>query len=153
MALLWRRRARGQSGAAAVEFALVVVPLTTVLFGLIQYGFFFWAYQGGNDAARSIARSVAVGGDATCADFTADATSQVNSLAGSLVSATRTYHKASANLQVGDTVTISVVFQSQNMSLPFVPLPNGGQVSATATVRVENIVKASPSDPDPADCS
>ena len=56
-----RARARaGEHGAVAVEFALVLPFLLVIVFGSIQYGFYFWADQGGSDAARKAARLAAV---------------------------------------------------------------------------------------------
>ena len=50
------RRERGDSGAAAVEFALVVPVLLMILFGIMDYGLFFSnslsVKQGGREAAR-----------------------------------------------------------------------------------------------------
>ena len=44
-------RSRSEDGASAVEFALVMVPLLTLVFGILQYGLYFWSMQGGADTA------------------------------------------------------------------------------------------------------
>ena len=62
-------RSRRDDGASAVEFALVMVPLLTLFFGILQYGLYFWSMQGGADAARRAARTAAVGTTAGCTDF------------------------------------------------------------------------------------
>jgi len=49
-------RFKGEKGASAVEFALIVSLLFVVLFGIIQFGIAFNRYQGLNAAAREGAR-------------------------------------------------------------------------------------------------
>ena len=55
-----QRRRGDERGAAAVEFALVGVLLFTLLFGILQFGMWFWAWQAGGHAAREAARVAAV---------------------------------------------------------------------------------------------
>ena len=47
---------RDDRGAAAVEFALVAMPLLLILFGIIQYGFLFYQIQGSAAASKEAAR-------------------------------------------------------------------------------------------------
>lgn len=56
-----RRNANPDSGAAAVEFALVSLLLLPILLGIISFGLFFWGYQAAEHAAREGARLAAVG--------------------------------------------------------------------------------------------
>src|SRR3954447_5442273 len=89
------RRTRSDRGAAAVEFALVLVPLLVVLFGSIQYGLYFWAYQGGSDISRSAARLAAVGKPADCATFRSTVRNQIGGMGDkSTATVTRTYTQA-----------------------------------------------------------
>lgn len=55
-----RRTRRGEGGAAAVEFALVVPFLLLILFGIISYGFMLSVRQGMSQAAAEGARAAAV---------------------------------------------------------------------------------------------
>ena len=56
------RKRRGDEGrAAAVEFALVMPILLILVFGIVQYGFYFYAMQAGSSAVGDAARRVAVG--------------------------------------------------------------------------------------------
>jgi Flp pilus assembly protein TadG len=56
-----RRKLRGEDGAAAVEFALIVGVLAILVFGLLEYGLAFWQVQNLRAAAREGARAAAVG--------------------------------------------------------------------------------------------
>lgn len=135
---------RRDDGAVAVEFALIAPLLLLLVFGLIQYGFYFWSMQGGSSAAREAARRAAVGQPATCAEFrdyvkdrigvtgekdSADITRSYTDVAGNAV--------APADVSVGDVVTVSVTFNSYDMNIPFVPFIDDGVVSQTADSRVE----------------
>jgi len=57
----WHRRAKGQKGAAAVEFAVVLPLLVTLLFGIIEMGFVFNRWITVTHAAREGVRRMAVG--------------------------------------------------------------------------------------------
>lgn len=139
---LRRKRERSQRGAAAVEFALISVPVIVLLFGLVQYGLYFWAMQGGSDIARSAARLASVGEPATCTAFRADIRAKVNDLTGSGASATitRTYDRQTpGEVSIGDTVTVRVQFRSVDMHFPFLPFIDDGMVTAEAESRVDYV--------------
>lgn len=144
------RRARRDEGAVAVEFALILPLLLLLVFGLIQYGFYFWSMQGGSAAAREAARRASVGQPASCADFRSYVKARIG-VTGDQNSAviTRTYKDAlgaartPANVEVGDLVTVTVQFESYDMNIPFVPFINDGVVYQSADSRVE-YVPASP---------
>ena len=54
------RAQRDERGAAAVEFGLVALVFFTLLFGIIQFGLWFWAWQATAHAAREASRVAAV---------------------------------------------------------------------------------------------
>ena len=56
-----RRLARGDSGAAAVEFAIVVPVFLLIVFGIIEFGFVFNAQISLTQAVREGVRAGAVG--------------------------------------------------------------------------------------------
>jgi TadE-like protein len=62
------RSRSGTSGQGLVEFALVLPILATLLFGIIQFGITFGAYNGLINSVREAARygSVCIGGPITC---------------------------------------------------------------------------------------
>ena len=59
-------RPRGQDGAAAVEFALVLPILVLILFGIVDYGLYFSNSISARSGLQSAARQAAVGNFDTC---------------------------------------------------------------------------------------
>jgi Flp pilus assembly protein TadG len=147
------RERRDQGGAAAVEFALVLLPLLYLIFGLIQYGFYFYSMQAGSAAVNHALRRIAVGNCTT--------TSQVQSLlysdlgaattasSASGVTTTVTYMKADGSSttpapgQIGGSVTLTATFPVVNLNFPGIPIPNGGNVTRTNVARVEYTTSSS----------
>lgn len=106
-----------EDGAAAVEFALVLPIFVFLLFGVIQFGFYFWTAETANSAAREAARRVVVG---DCWDST-KMTNYVKSQAPQASSATKSVGDPST-LAVGNTITITVTANSNILN--FFPVPN-----------------------------
>lgn len=140
-------RRRGESGASAVELALILPLLVLLLFGTMQYGFYFWARSSASAAAREGARESSVGEYATCSALQAFVQGQVGSArGGNTVTTTRTFTKGAGNTgpaaQVGDAMTITVAFSSLDIGL--IPLPASGLVTVRAVSRVENVATVPP---------
>ena len=126
-----------QRGAAAVEFALVVVPFLTLVFGAIDFG---WAIDNDvlvNNAAREGAREGSLNPDA------ADIASVVrSSLTGATVSVScRRPIGATCSLATatpGDTVVVTVsVVHDWITPLGDAFSPGGITLSKTAEMRIE----------------
>ena len=138
-------RRRGCRGAAAVEFALVVPFLVLLTFALIQYGFYFWAMQGGSDLARNAVRLAAVGNPATYAAFREAVADDVEQFAGArgVPVIHRSYAKGLGNtavgVEVGHVVTVTITFRSIDLGLPMLPFIDGGVVTETVEARVEYV--------------
>lgn len=138
-----------EGGAAAVEFALVLPLLLLLVFGIIQYGLYFWAMQGGSDIARDAARRSAVGAPAECNQLRTDVVADVDGLTGtgSSVHFDRTYLRggteiAAADVRIGDSVEVDLRFTSFDLRLPFLPFVDDGLVTATAEARVDFVPSA-----------
>lgn len=149
---IWPRRERG---AVAVEFALVLPLLLILVFGLIQYGLYFWSVQGGSSAVREAARRAAVGQLADCNAFRAYVRDRIGatSQSPSTATITRKYFRLSGtpvpvaeDVLPGDVVTVTVTFKSYDMNFPFVPFVNDGIVYQAADSRVEYIDSSQPED-------
>jgi Flp pilus assembly protein TadG len=147
--ILKRRAGRDEGGAAAVEFALVLIPLLWLVFGLIQYGWYFYAMQSGSSAVGDAARRVAVGNCTTTAQVQTvifnhlGAATTASSPSG--ITTTVTYTKAdgsgsvAAPGEIGGAVTIEATFPTLNMHFPFIPVPSGGNITRTNIARIEDL--------------
>ena len=143
---MFKSRAREQGGAAAVEFALVMLPLIYIVFGIIQYGLYFYASQAGTNATSDAVRRLTVGdcNDATqLKNFLAARLGSSSTTPASSLTTTVSFKKADGTSAsspgvVGGSVQLTVVFSPVKMNFPFIPLPNGGNVTRTVFGRVED---------------
>jgi Flp pilus assembly protein TadG len=114
---VWRaRRALArEDGVAAVEFALVAVPLFLVVFGIMVFGVVFSQYQAFTSAAREGARVAAVRGSS--GDI---ATAARNAAVGYTLGGTPTANIVCNDDTSGQPVTVSWN-QPFTISIPFIP--------------------------------
>jgi Flp pilus assembly protein TadG len=114
---MWRvRRALArEDGAAAVEFALVAVPLFLVVFGIMVFGVVFSQYQAYTAAAREGARVAAVRG--TSSDIE---TAARDAAAGYPLGGTPTANRTCNDDTSGQPVTVSWS-QPFVIDIPFIP--------------------------------
>lgn len=119
------------SGAAAVEFALVSVLLLTLLFGIIQYGYFFLQSTAAEHAAREGAREAAVGIE-SCSVWETLVIDRGG--AADVVNAT-----ATGAASRGTPVTVTVTWRRQDFALPFVPFLGTGTQDEVAKTRAEQL--------------
>jgi Flp pilus assembly protein TadG len=144
-----RRARRDEGGAAAVEFALVLIPLLYLVFGLIQYGWYFYAMQSGSSAVGDAARRIAVGNCTTSSQVKTviynhlGAATTASSSSG--ITTTITYTKAdgsgtvSAPGEIGGAVTVTATFPTLNMHFPLIPVPGNGDITRTNVARIEDL--------------
>jgi Flp pilus assembly protein TadG len=119
------------AGAAAVEFALVSVLLLTLLFGIIQYGYFFFQSTAAEHAAREGARQAAVGID--------DCGAWVDLVQRQGGSADVTGATASAAASRGTIIDVTVTWRRQDFGFPFIPFLSGGDQTEVASTRAERL--------------
>jgi Flp pilus assembly protein TadG len=125
------RRRRDQGGAAAVEFGLIMIPFFVLVFGLIEYGWYFYVAQNTSGAASTVARKMEVGdcwASGQAQTFAHSQSGQVTSVTNSL--------GATASPASGTAFTVTVVADAK--LLPFLPLPDGGTVTRTVSAQVED---------------
>ncbi len=116
-------------GAAAVEFALVLTLFLTLVFGIIQYSFYFFQMQATTSAAREGARIAAVG-VSDCTTFTNQVQAKVTSVPPGSVGVTLAY-PGGATYQSEAVVTVTV--PATIFGFPFVPIPSGNIVQVAKT--------------------
>ena len=140
-------RTTEDGGAAAVEFALVSVLLLTLLFGIIQYSYFFYQSQGLASTARELSRLAAVGvtkcelfRDAAAARADANGTPLTDPASSlNLVFIEESPERTKvASVRVGDVAEVSITWQMTDFGLPFVPFLDG-PLTETAQTRVESV--------------
>lgn len=125
------QRRRDESGSVAVEFALVLPIMLLILFGIMQYGYHYWALETASATAREAARRAAVGTDWTCTAAEARAAAEM------AATGTVTVTRSPSPLTQGGLVTVTVSFPSLDIGI--VPIPHNGVVTQTATARVESL--------------
>ena len=127
-------RRRSDQGSVVVEFALVIPLVFAVMFGVIQYGVYFWGAPPRPPArARPPASSpLAPTGPA--------ATTRRSPRPRAPDRGSRDhagYLNESTRRRVGDLVEVTVTGSAYAPSL--LPLPDGGAITEVASARVENI--------------
>ncbi|GAA1927935.1 TadE family protein [Nocardioides marmoribigeumensis] len=146
-----RTAGRAETGATALEFGLVAPLMLLLVFGLIQYGYLFWALTTASANAREAARKMVVGQDwATCVEPRID--DHAGQPAVSPVVAGFEWTDADGNalgrpVRRGDYVRVTVAFETLDLNLPFLPMPDDGRVTQSARRQVENV----PDSPPPCD--
>ena len=124
-----RRRRDDQGGAAAVEFALVMIPFFVLIFGLIEYGWYFYVGQNSSGAASTLARKLEVGDCwATPLTFAQAQSAQVT--------AVTTNPSATSAPAPGTSFTVTLTANAKLLS--FLPVPNDGIITRTVSAQVED---------------
>jgi Flp pilus assembly protein TadG len=141
------RARRGQNGAAAVEFALVLIPFLVLCFGMIQYGMYFYSAQVGSNTANAAARQLSVGncqGSGALQTYVDDRLGAA-SVSSAEIDVTWTNADGTApaapeaqNVTIGGNVTLEISFDTLNMNFPFVPFLSDPEVERTVQARVED---------------
>lgn len=146
-ALPARLRRRTQSGAASVEFALVMLPFLLIIFGLIQYGLYFYSVQTGGHMTATAGRQISVGNCSNINTLTTYINDGIGAARDRSASApwsvTRTYYHnnavvSQAAAQQGDKVNLTVEYASINMHFPLLPFISDAKITRTVEVRLED---------------
>jgi Flp pilus assembly protein TadG len=143
------RRREDQRGAAAVEFALIAPLFMMIICGLIQYGFYFYAMQSGTSAVGEAMRRMSVGDCQSSGEVQAlmynrlGAATTASSSSGVSVSIGYTKADGTTSMsspgEIGGTVTLTATFPTIDLHFPLIPIPNSGNVTRSATARIEDV--------------
>jgi len=158
VATRWRtssRRAgrRGDRGAAAVEFALVSVPLFTILFGAIDYGLYFADAQTVQSSTADAARGATLSVSSSALNWTGATGCVSDPTPNDLAKVVCNLNATAKPMGGGEVFVKAEIVQGTggpdtweqgnalrvcavtkyNTVLPFVPMPGGGLI----TTRVE----------------
>jgi Flp pilus assembly protein TadG len=127
-----RRVNTGETGAAAVEFALVLPLLFVLLFGIIEFGFGLFQLQAAQASVREAARGVALGVE-SCAEVEdlVERAVQNNGLGiaptGIAVSLRITPSPEAAvtppNPERGDSAVLTLTYEP-TLDFPLIPFPS-----------------------------
>jgi Flp pilus assembly protein TadG len=148
----FRRDRRTQSGAVAVEFALILIPFLTLVFGIIQYGLYFYGAQSGSHAANSAIRQLSVGNCQTSGTLQTYLNDQLPNGLGdadltspngvTYMSGTTPPVPVSPNTlppaAVGGTVTLKFKFSTPNLHFPLLPFLSDSSVTRQVEARIED---------------
>lgn len=142
-----RRSPRSERGAAAVEFGLVLVPLLIIVFGLVQYGLYFWSAQSGSHTINAAARQISVGNCDTSTELKTFVDGRLGGAATGSATVSRQYRdvdgtvladQTPANAKIGGTVRLDITFDTVNLNFPFVPFLDDPKVKRSVIARVED---------------
>lgn len=127
-----KRGRRDQGGAAAVEFALIMIPFFVLIFGLIEYGWYFYVGQNTSGAASTVARKLEVG-DCWASG---QALTYVQNQSGQATSVVVNPDGGGTSPDAGTSFTVTVTANAKLMD--FLPVPNGGTITRVVTAQVED---------------
>ncbi len=123
-------RRRDDRGASAVEFALISIPFMLLVFGMIQYGWYFYVSQTTGGAASDVVRRLQVGDCWTGTEALDLAQNQAPMVTGLT---------KSPNAVPTDTGTeITVTLTADGRILGLIPMPNDGDVTKVVHARLED---------------
>ena len=126
-----RLRRGNEQGAAAVEFALIMPILLVLLFGIIQYGWYFYVAQNTSGAASNVARKLEVGdcwASGQAQTFAHNQSAQVTALT--------TSPSVTTSPDPGTAFTVTVTANGKILS--FLPVPGNGVITRTVSAQVED---------------
>ena len=132
-------RRRPDSGAAAVEFALVAPILFTVLFGTLQYGLYFFDAHGTRTGIREAAREGVVKTFTSCGSESTDlgklrctTKSKIDAVTGPVAVRVR----APQGWVRGKPLVVCAMVQSDG-AVGMLPMPGGGLITSKTDMSIE----------------
>jgi Flp pilus assembly protein TadG len=143
--IIRKPHSKGRKAAAAIETAVVMLPVMLLIFGVFQYGRLLADWNILNNAAREGCRYALVNN--TSPTITADVQTIVNnrmaiearSFSGLTVSISGTHQGVATpvnNLVAGDFITVTVTGQYKFLNLP-IPTPTSMTITSAVTMVCE----------------
>jgi Flp pilus assembly protein TadG len=139
------RERRNESGASAVEFALISGVLFLLIFGIIQYGLYFNDSLSTRSGVREAARKAVVenfsyvtgcGTGANSAQLRCSAAKDIGAITGT------TYVKVTASSWTKGSPVIVCAMVHSDGGIGLVPMPDGGWIRSKTEMSIEQVVKA-----------
>lgn len=124
-----------------------MLPLIYLVFGIIQYGLYFYSYNSGTQVVGDAVRRLSVG-DCENGELPTYLLQHLGAATtDASLTPTVTYTDADGTAmaapgEVGGSVTVKLTFSALDMHFPFIPLPDGGDVTRTQTARIEDTVSS-----------
>jgi hypothetical protein len=132
-------RRRTERGAVAVEFALICIPFIVLVFGLIQYGWYFYVASSTSGAASNVTRRLEVGDCWTGSQ--AEDLAQLESPQipdGGLTITDGANNPVTLGTATAGVTQIRVTVNADANIVGFLPVPNAGIVTRTVQARLED---------------
>ncbi|MGY2875444.1 Flp pilus assembly protein TadG [Marmoricola sp. URHA0025 HA25] len=124
------RASRDDGGTAAVEFALISIPFILLVFGMIQYGWFFYVAQTTGGAASNVVRRLQVG-DCWSGN-------QALTLAQNQAPMVSSVDKNPSAMPTTRGTDITITLTADGSILGLIPMPHNGQITKTVHARLED---------------
>lgn len=140
-------RTRNARGAAAVEFALVAPIVFLVLFGVLQYGLYFFDAHGTRTGVREAARQGVVKTFSNCGTESTDLGKlkcSTKGLVDAITGPIAVKVEAPQGWQRGRPLVVCAMVQSQAIGI--LPMPNDGLITSKTEMSIE-VEGASPPTP------
>lgn len=141
-----RRWAAGESGQALYEFAIVAIPLSLLVVGIIKFGILFDQYitltQATDTGARTLAvnRGAGTGPPTACTMAETALDNAASTLTSSQISISTSFPSPDtstcSSLVAGDEATVEATYPC-NLQVLFLNLWPSCQLTAETTVRIE----------------
>jgi Flp pilus assembly protein TadG len=132
-------RRRDARGASAVEFALVAPVLFLVVFGVLQYGLYFFDAHGTRTGVREAARLGVVRTVSACGGETAELGKlkcQTGDLIGAITGPEAVKVYAPAGWERGKPLVVCAMVKSEG-AVGLLPMPSDGLITSKTQMSIE----------------
>ena len=139
-------RRRSARGAAAVEFALIMPIFFVVMFGILQYGLYFFDAHGTRTGIREAARQGVVKTFSSCGGESTDLGKlkcSTKDMVDAITGPVAVKVTAPEGWQRGKPLVVCAMVQSDGVG-GLLPMPNGGLITSKTEMSIEVEGEADP---------